>query len=582
MIYFNIISRFRGGVSSLGMLDMPDPHGIGFKRENSLFRFCDVSMDRSVEFTVPSTEHNRQILSLGEDPAMDGQRLRRSYECQMVHDGGVVDGLINITGWTPDGFTCVFYPGSSHDIEALIGKKLEECEVDIPTVMWSSSTTPTDADQAGQLRSGIIKYDNGLSHMPAHWQLAPSVNLAVFVYSLLSGLDINNVQSNIPNDIWMIAGKLKGEETGTATFTQTDVRDVTFSAGALSRPPVTVVESVLNYKEMYLGFWHPVEAMLYRAERKIKLTFGTVSDGIYLVKRVASKQYQTLAGLNDLGYGDPHGPAGRSGPLSGATIELEAGTVFFFADKMWDEGEIGYYQNAHPLTLTATVAIEGTIEDGDFWDMNVNMPDITVFEFLKSAARAAGMDLIVRSTPGIQILIDNFNITAGDAFRNVIGYESVTRRVDCWGEDTKEARVAYKSEDYVENTVAASYTLDTEQVDGVEDYDIEFNDGSESSNGVLVKNLEVDGDDVTFHDGAYTLAQAVTGKAYLQRMTPPSFDACDDIADNATCVRLKVLMDVGEFLSMPMSQTRSFRGVRYVWTDGEWSEGIATLTLQKF
>ena len=85
MIRFNIIGT--------GFLAFEDKGGISFKTENQFFRFADISLGRSVEFSVPATDRNRLMLGFGEDPSESGAMLRANHQCQMAKS-------INNTGYS--------------------------------------------------------------------------------------------------------------------------------------------------------------------------------------------------------------------------------------------------------------------------------------------------------------------------------------------------------------------------------------------------------------------------------------------------------------------------------------------------
>ena len=69
MVRFNIIGH--------GFLDVSDPSGVSFKSQNQHYRFAEISLGRSTEFSVPATDHNRTMLDFGEDPAETGYMLRK-------------------------------------------------------------------------------------------------------------------------------------------------------------------------------------------------------------------------------------------------------------------------------------------------------------------------------------------------------------------------------------------------------------------------------------------------------------------------------------------------------------------------
>ena len=112
MVRFNIIGY--------GFLDIADPTGVAFKTENHQFRFCGISLGRSVEFSVPATDRNREMLGYGEDPAETGEMLRRNYPCQLVYDGGMKMGTIAVTAYESEAFKCVFTIGNAEWIETLL------------------------------------------------------------------------------------------------------------------------------------------------------------------------------------------------------------------------------------------------------------------------------------------------------------------------------------------------------------------------------------------------------------------------------------------------------------------------------
>ena len=118
MIQLNIIGK--------GFLHTKKDGGIGFKADNQLYRFADISLGRSSEFTIPDDRHNRVLLDLAGDPAQYGEAMRTRHDCQMIHGGGAVMGSLSVTGWQPGEFSCVFRIGDYKWINDLQGVKLAD------------------------------------------------------------------------------------------------------------------------------------------------------------------------------------------------------------------------------------------------------------------------------------------------------------------------------------------------------------------------------------------------------------------------------------------------------------------------
>ena len=130
MIRFNIIGT--------GFLDIEDTGGIAFKTENQHFRFADISLGRSVEFSVPATDRNRMLLGFGEDPAEAGDMLRVVHGAQMVYDGGAKMGSLSVTAYEGNAFKCVFSIGNAEWLDRLQDLKLSDTGFDWPKgVSWA-------------------------------------------------------------------------------------------------------------------------------------------------------------------------------------------------------------------------------------------------------------------------------------------------------------------------------------------------------------------------------------------------------------------------------------------------------------
>ena len=436
MVRFNIIGH--------GFIDVPDPSGVSFKLQNQHFRFADISLGRTTEFSVPSTESNRELLEFGDNPAENGDMMRKVFPAQMVYDGGVVNGTIAVTGYSSEAFTCVFTVGNAEWIDAVQNRKLSECVSSWDKgVPWGTTSTPRGANDPfiDTVDEEIIKYDNGNRSSSTPWQIVPSVRVKAYIEDILTNLGITH-NIDIDPDLWMVAGSMKGGGKDTVTISSTAANAVTIS---------TQVENYLDIADIDIewatillfdggavgGGTFPAKAI--EAQRDIQITFPMNMPDCYCVKwsRKLSRYTQLGAGSN----------------LSGQTVTLHNGDKVFFAATpvLWN----GYQDTFHPYSFTVDIVSDGTLTLGETWFIRNNHPDMTVFEFLKSVALATGTELTVDGVTGVTMGAGNYgNSNDFKSLERVITVDSVTRRVESWGNGTRKASVVFDSEDYVTDRIS--------------------------------------------------------------------------------------------------------------------------------
>ena len=101
------------------------------------------------------------------------------------------------------------------------------------------------------------------------------------------------------------------------------------------------------------------------------------------------------------------------------------------------------------------------------------------------------------------------------------------------------------------------------------------------SNGILIRDVDMTGTTPKLAAKRCTIAYADPNETYLQRVPVPSPVGYDDIAQQSTCVRLRMLAGEAAFFAMRPSTTLLWQGMAYLWSDAQWSDDVLTLTLQK-
>lgn len=575
MIRFNVIGK--------GFIEMADG-GVGVTRKSPWWRFADVMLSRSVEFTVPATDANRALFGYGEDPAEAAMEMRTTQRCQMIYDGGVVNGEIVVTAYDGNGFSCVFY-AMPEWVKALQGKKLSECVCTLNDVVWSKATPVVDADQADWTQVQLVKYDNGIGDVPT-WQIVPSVNVMAYIFNIFQNLGVT-VSGSLGTRHWLIAGSMRGRDVDSVTFSQTadDTASVTQSAGLIGMDRVDIDWATSRVFGTYLG-GGTTNADVFMANEDIKLTMGTVGPDIFLIK------YDFKLGRCECLGG--YSSSGEGRDMSGQTIELSRGDRFFFGDRsgnlvnydiiLTGGAYFGWKGLANTVTITAEVSVDRDIVLGDTWRLQDNIPDMTLFEFVKGVCIALGYELVIednriRFTRGLYGIKGRFK-----ALENVVSVNHVRRNVAGWGDDTRGMTIVFDSDKYVTDTISSPYYVQNDTLEGEKETKIPFSEGNVGDYGVLVSDVKADGGAYKFDATKWTLARVIyngTNKEYLQRVETPDFEGYSDIADSSTCVKVKVLASVAEFFDILPQTTFVWRGMCYVWTDADWSNGIMSLTLQK-
>lgn len=579
MIRINIIGT--------GFIDMPEGGGISFKRENHYFRFCDISLARSVEFTIPATRHNRTLLGYGDDPAFYGDMLRDKHPVQIVHDIGVLRGTLSVTGYEGDAFKCVILLGEMPWLSIIQDKKLSDLVTSWQKgIIWADANVIDANDPnvyvfiSGVGGVKLLRYDDGING-----HLLPSINVKAFIQDILTEAGVpHNI--DVPKEYWLVMNTLRGNATEAITMTSTGTNNLTITGGSSMLQVVTVdIEWASNsIFGAYVG-GGSTTIKAFKALQDVELTFPTpFPNDCYLVSYATKiANYNTLGGMDSYGNPDPHGGE-EIGSLAGKTVTLRKGAEYFFAPNPWmvdwayPGGYVGYKDTFHPFTFSFTVARSTNITQGEAWYIANNMPEMTAFEFIKSAALAAGCEVVVDET-GVVVQ----PATYGGTFRhcrNIVSVDSVTRRVDAWGSGTQQAVVCFDSEDYVTQPIRWGYYIDNDQLTEAKEFKAKFSEGSVGNSGILIHDVDAS-DPPKILAKKPTIAYANSGLTTLQRIPDVSMVGCEDIAGDSTCVRMKMRVGNAEFFTLTPRDVWVWRGMAYVWTDADWSDGVLSLTLQK-
>lgn len=579
MIRINIIGS--------GFLDMATGGGLSFKRDNQQFRFCDISLGRSVEFSIPSTRHNRRLLGYGDDPAMYGDMMRDRHDVQVIHDFGAFRATLNVTGYEGEAFKCVLLLDTMPWLASLQDIKLKDmaCSWSHGHYWDNAYAIPVGDPSLYTFLDGegikIVQYDDGVSGY-----LLPSVNVKAFIEDILTEAGVPH-SVYIPREYWIVMSTAKGTGEATVTMVSNGTNDLTITGGAgiIQAETVDLEWATGEFFGALVG-GGSVTVKAFKALEDIDVTFpSSFPTDCYLVQYSTKlKNYSTIGGVDQYGNPDPHG--GSLGRLDGKTVSLKKGYIYFFAPNPWQvdwgfpNGYIGYKDTFNPFSFSFKVTRATDLQQGELWYMRNNMPDMTLFDFIKSAALAAGME----------VLVDINGIYVGDGSyakdmkecSNVLSVDSVSRCVDTWGNTNRKAEVCFDSEDYVTNPIRWGYFIDNDTLEGSKETKVKFSEGTTNAGGtILIKDIDMSGTPPKITAKKPTIAYADPDHKLLVRVPDVSMVGYDDIAADSTCIRMKMRVDNKAFFDLKPTDAWLWRGMAYVWTSADWSDGVLSLTLQK-
>lgn len=579
-------------------LDMDEAVAVGFKKSNPMFLFGSLEVGRSTEFSVPATDRNRLALGFADDPMEWGDALRRRYPSQMVYSGGVVNGQIAVTEYEGDTFKCVFYYDVNDALLQLNGLKLKDCRCTLPSVLWdkaSAGATIYGANAANIPSVALVEYQNHWMEMPNPsqygWTYLPSVNLDALVEDLLSEMEVRH-DLHIDSSYRLIFPSIHGATSVTGSVSKSGSQAGTIAAALQQYFEFDTSDKLWVQKNwnalVPTGVWqHPCWSLIVKQDCKVTFPSDFPDNYSLWYKESHLLGYDFVPVTDRYANHSPNSPLRYEGqPLAGRTVEMKKGTKFFVLDETafgvatgYANG-FGWFRDAAPFSFYFSVERSGDITLGEMWRVQDNMPDMTIAELLQSAALLSGRYL-VWDNDAIKAKAATYAPPVTVDLKDVISIDAVKRNVPAFGDNAKTMTVDFDSEEYVTIRNSNVYSVDNENLDGEETRTIKFSEGEYMDGGaVRVEDVEIGSDGNGKPTGSkVTVSLAGQGKV-LAHVSIAPMPLMYAVARRSTCVKMKVKMDVADFADISYDVKFRWRGINYLWTSAEWSQGVATLTLQ--
>lgn len=586
-------------------LDLPADFSLQFKKKNILFSFDNIECERSTSFDIPATPHNNAIFTLAKWVQSEGVGMRRKYQAQM-QDGLVVqDGFLHIDQYSAGKYNAVFVTGDLLGLKKIRDAgKIKDFWHPMGSIVVSEANIKDANTYAGQLSFAITRYVSNVA------LLHPSFNLGDVIQYAYNNLTGKNLPA-YSRECRLIPKELKGIE-------KTELEFVFGGSGASPTPaasfPATQDANAITCSDTLImtsgtqqliffdlnqnAFYWRLRQFIPKQE--ITINFPNNFPSNYFIMSIRDTgnnddpQYYDLADTWFLGgYSFKNNTITQqieiSGePLAGKSAKVSSGQPFIFMDINWYVRNLGFTTVSHILhTYDYTLQAEGgTIQEGDTVRAYDLLPDLTLTDLLKMYVALEGKMLYYDENGDIQF--DDLDVSTWGTFDltgKVIDESAMSRK---FGDYAQQNIIDFKSGSDVmpSHRVSAAYTIDNDNIDEEKTLlTIPYSEGEiEEQSGFIVARFDAEDmeKNTLYEQGImYARGNTQTGSIYGERVILPKNTGLQALCDASTSQSIRARISYLEFENIKPKTILFFDGVRYVWTESNWSKGIATFKVSK-
>lgn len=574
MIRFNVSGEY---------LDLPADLSLQFKKSNVLFAFDKMECERSTSFDIPATPQNDRIFALAKWTQSSGTGMRRRYEAQMQASMVTKDGYLYVDAYADGKYKAIFVTGELLGLLRIkdAGKIADIIQTSETTTWNSYPYTPTNGKNT---LWACVRYATDGAHNPY-----PSVRLQPILDLAMQNLGVNWTPPGVPAYVRFIPEELNGVETQVVRFEgspRSMPDDDTYPVCYYSS--IDGVESILfNTSDAKVQRWvgSPV-VYNYRgkvrqlvARQELKITFPSDWDDDLYIGYFLDGDSPFVGEFSFYGgrsFDEFHRVTGES--LKGRTVTIPTGgkfTIISINDYIDEETSSGRERGWGFQGVWERITLEGgDIESGDVVRLQDNLPDITVTDLLKTFAALSGKQLYYTDNGGVTF--DDLDFSAWgvlDLTGKVISQKDMERK---FGDYVRNNIVQFETDESVPSSsrVKIAYTIDNDNLEESKDLQtIPFSEGISYGSAGTRTLLQT--------DGANALGDADTTEAYMLRAQLLKNANLQSLCDASTAVTLQVSMSLLEYEMIQAKTAIYYDGIKYVWTEAQYSKGVVTLKLSK-
>ena len=560
-------------------LELPANFSLQFTKTNPLFAFDNLGCERSVSFDIPATPKNDRIFELARWVQANGAGMRRRYDAQLQGSMVTKDGYLYVSQYENGKYKAIFVTGE------LLGLQRIKALGKIPEIMNYQDVVEIGYTGGSPSALAASIWANVQYRRPSGVVLSPSISLQKLYETICAQYDIiadaypselagmrivtraNGV--NEQRDFAFEIDAAQASQQPSATQPTVAYNALTYDSRLFEYEDVSYGVATLNPGSTQSNQWYLLRVN--KCKMGLKLTMpDNMPNTVYMY------DFENLDFVGGYSFTKNFdGTITRTGePLAGRIIKLQAGDVFTFVDEtdyIYDRTQIGgvwYYSRGFGFTdnqySIKVQSLNSPLVAGDLCRLQDNLPDMTFAELLKVIAALCGKALNYDDTNGVTF--DALNVASFSVLdiSDVIKTGVLSRTFS----DYAQRNLILMNDE--PDDVRTVYTIDNDNIESEKELlKIPF-DAAQSLDGSLyIENAEAD-----------TLG-ADGGGAYLTRVQLIKNNGLQALCDASTSLTLQVRMTLFEFNQMTAKTSIRARGVRYVWTEAQWSKGVASVKLQK-
>lgn len=565
---------------------------LSFKRVNNILKLGDIELSRTASFGLPATPNNNALLQFANDERQYGEKGRRRLTAMMEYSGGQTECYLYVTSADRQQYQCTAVFG-----ELLAFKALKEAgnisEYYLPTdsVLWDDSS-PIVVPQQAPLY-GIFNYMDGMdaaTRIANNVALLPSINVQLLVEAVLQEF---NIGATFPTTYTLRAIQPKPKTAdGGATFSQTlNKTDMDTIVTSLLRSDLfTTEQGSMNLQKVdtsvvpsSIVIVSQNDYKLFKVVQDLAITFPDDFPSTLYMANIVDNSCTFFGGY---GFSLNSAKTTYGDELAGRTIQLQADDVFTFVTKAnfeWTQFgtmvyQSGFAADASPFIKAVSVYLDLSDEQqrGDYLYMQKNLPEVTAFDLCRSFAAFYGLSMrYFESSRNLVFFLPYVSEWDVKILEQIISAKNIQRT---YGGYVQHNYIRYNSEDYVKDRGAElvrDYAIDNENLDYSKDlFVIPFSEPA--SDIVRDMVLSDDGTKVEYPLSRHTLGRM---NSYLVGQVPSPNALITRLCNAATSLQVQVPMAFYEYVGLDEPTILQLRGKQYVWTDIQWSGGVATINL---
>lgn len=629
MIRFNVAGEY---------LELPDDFVLQFKKKNVLFAFDNIECERSTSFEIPATPQNDRIFSLAKWVATRGTGMRRRYDAEMT-DGLVVKrGYLYVSQYSEENYEAVFVTGELLGLPKIReAGKLRDFYCPTDATVWG------DAADAEDSIADVWKGVKYMQARTVDAVINPSAQIKGIIEGACAQLGVPVTLPAGAEKYRLIVPEIKPYEADRTYKSTTHVPvGADDACNALADVPAIFEPVLIPIYDFYgtvryfddgqdHGYYYDYAASPrlcyvrgYRAKIRAAILLTENFDRRYILCKGMSVvgSYENNLVRFDLPEGEhlDINAFGTKQPRYNLnepqSVEIQAGEAFFFLNyddvkvlrtnpQASEEGETfkivelasgtARYETAgqpdytlYAKEITGARAT-GYVEDGkyevvpyevgDTVELYPVLPDASLVDLLKAVAYMTGKVLNYTDADGVtfeDLDVDAFHAT--DLTASLIKASAMSRS---FADYAQRNVLAFASDETVTEPekIANWYTIENENLEPSKDLATIFaSEGSAAYvDGVAYVYMRNAVEDIK----KYTLATAEASREYLTRVTLPVNAGLVRLCYASTSITTQIRCTLLDYELIAANSAIDCAGIRYVWTEAQWSKTVATFKLAK-